>query len=283
MLIKELYQLYYERHALVRLRTPRNIHYFWTANGHLIGDKDAEQFTTNDAEEFFATVAQRSKSSAVRALNTLAAIFAWGVKRKFVLQGNPCREVPRLKIRARERFMLPDEITRFKKALAKESPDMQDMIWLMLFTGARKMNVMSMEWLELDMTIQLWRIPPEKYKTGESHLIALTDSSMAILERRRSKTGYSRFVFPGKGKSGHRVDIKRSWERVLRRARIEDFRVHDLRRTFGSYLAINGESAYIIGKALGHVDPRSTAVYARLNMDPVRSAMERSETTFLKP
>lgn len=65
-------------------------------------------------------------------------------------------------------------------------------------------------------------------------------------------------------------------------ARIEDIRIHDLRRTMGSWQARTGASLLIIGKSLGHKSPQSTAVYARLNTDPVRASMETATTAMFK-
>lgn len=55
-----------------------------------------------------------------------------------------------------------------------------------------------------------------------------------------------------------------------------DIRLHDIRRTFGSYQAITGASLQIIGKSLGHKSHHSTQIYARLNLDPVRASVDRA-------
>ncbi len=55
-----------------------------------------------------------------------------------------------------------------------------------------------------------------------------------------------------------------------------DLRMHDIRRTLGSYQAITGASLPIIGKTLGHKNSQSTAIYARLNLDPVRASMDKA-------
>jgi integrase len=87
--------------------------------------------------------------------------------------------------------------------------------------------------------------------------------------------GQSEYVFPGKGsKSGHFADPQTAWERILKRAGIKNLRIHDLRRTMGSYQAITGASLAIIGKSLGHKSQQSTEVYARLSNDPIRASME---------
>jgi integrase len=60
------------------------------------------------------------------------------------------------------------------------------------------------------------------------------------------------------------------------RAALQDLRIHDLRRTLGSWQAATGASLSVIGKSLGHKDMASTVVYARLDLDPVRQSMERA-------
>jgi len=85
-----------------------------------------------------------------------------------------------------------------------------------------------------------------------------------------------RMGFPGEGKVGHLADPKKAWHRVLKRAGICDLRVHDLRRTLGSWQAAAGANSYIIGKSLGHKSQQSTAIYARLNLDPVRASVNQA-------
>src|SRR5207253_4557583 len=81
-------------------------------------------------------------------------------------------------------------------------------------------------------------------------------------------------VFPGEGKHGHLAEPKKAWKRILKAADLSDVRIHDLRRTLGSWQAATGASLPIIGKTLHHANPSTTAIYARLNLDPVRAAME---------
>jgi hypothetical protein len=69
------------------------------------------------------------------------------------------------------------------------------------------------------------------------------------------------------------VDVKREWQEFRRRAKFPDVRVHDIRRTHGSYMALGGASLPIIGDALGHAaGSDQTAIYARLNRDAQREA-----------
>ncbi|WP_374759018.1 hypothetical protein [Dyadobacter chenwenxiniae] len=57
-----------------------------------------------------------------------------------------------------------------------------------------------------------------------------------------------------------------------------DIHLHDLRRTLGSYQAINGTSMQIIGQSLGHKSQQATQVYSRLTLDPVRRSVEEAVT-----
>jgi integrase len=80
-------------------------------------------------------------------------------------------------------------------------------------------------------------------------------------------------MFPSESKSGHLEDPKTAWERILKRADIQGLRIHDLRRTLGSWQTALGASSFIVGKSLGHKTLQATAIYARLNLDPVRSSV----------
>ena len=84
------------------------------------------------------------------------------------------------------------------------------------------------------------------------------------------------WVFPGRVQGRPFAEPKRAWERILERADIEDLRIHDLRRTHGSWMLEGGADLMVIGKALGHKDISSTLVYARLDLDPVRKAVEKT-------
>ena len=87
----------------------------------------------------------------------------------------------------------------------------------------------------------------------------------------------SEYVFPplrDKGETLHLSQPARPFDRICKRAGIEGVTIHDLRRTAGAWLAANGASIPMIGKMLGHADLRATQIYARLDLNPVRVAME---------
>ena len=78
------------------------------------------------------------------------------------------------------------------------------------------------------------------------------------------------------------MEPKKGWKRVLGRAGIKNLRIHDLRRTFGSWQAITGASLSIIGKTLNHKTTSTTSIYAKLDLDPVRASVEKATAAMLE-
>jgi integrase len=136
-----------------------------------------------------------------------------------------------------------------------------------------------MRWDEIDIAGTIWRIP--NTKNGTPQTIPLGKDELAILER-RNLLATGPWVFPGRSSSGHMAEPQAPWERICRRAGIKDLRMHDVRRTLGSWMVDTGASLPIIGKTLNHLSPQSTAVYARLSMDPVREAKGRAIDAMLE-
>lgn len=177
--------------------------------------------------------------------------------------------------------ILPDELPKFFESLEQElNTTVQDYVYLSIFTGARKSNVLAMKWNEIDFNRREWRIP--ETKNGEPLIVPLLEAAMNILNTRKENNDGSPYIFPGTGAKGHFDDPKRGWQRILKRAGIEDLRIHDIRRTMGSYQAMTGASLAIIGKSLEHKSQQATQVYARLHNDPVRAAMEKAAEEMFK-
>lgn len=187
---------------------------------------------------------------------------------------NPALGIKKFKEQSRDRFLQPDELPRFFAAIANEPNDAaRDFFMLSLLTGARKANTLAMRWDEINFHSATWRIAVTK--NSEPQVVHLPEQAVTILTERKLHS-LSPWVFPGEGKSGHLADPKKAWGRILAVAGIENLRIHDLRRTLGSYQAATGASGYIIGKSLGHKSQQSTAIYARLNLDPVRASVNKA-------
>jgi len=127
-----------------------------------------------------------------------------------------------------------------------------------------------MKWrdLHLDNSTPHWEI--EKTKNGQSHVAVLIPVLVEILQSRKKLQAESKvesqFVFYGSGKSGHLGDVKKAKERIIERSGIEDFTVHDLRRTIATYVSDGGANDLTVKSILGHSNGDVTAVYARTQL-----------------
>jgi len=136
-----------------------------------------------------------------------------------------------------------------------------------------------MTWAEVNLERATWTIP--ETKAGHPQTVALVPEAVTILSRRRAGAGASPFVFASWGGTGHYQEPKSAWKRILKNAGITDLHLHDLRRTLGSWQAAQGASLSIIGKSLGHRNVSTTAIYSRLNLDPVRRSVEQATRAML--
>lgn len=212
-----------------------------------------------------------------RVLALISSIFGWAITLSFC-EYNPVHGVKRSKEQSRERFLQTDEMPRFFKALeAEENEDVRDFIVIALFTGARKMNVLTMRWQDVSLERREWVIPHTK--NGSSLTVPLTDEVMKVLKRR--KENMSPYVLNGTGRRGHMAEPRKGFHRILKRAEIENMRIHDLRRTIGSWQAKTGASLLIVGKSLGHKSPQSTLIYSRLDVEPVRKSLDVASKAIL--
>jgi integrase len=214
-----------------------------------------------------------SGTTANRALTLLSTVF------NHMLPDipNPCKGIKKFKEQSRDRFLQPEELKRFFDALKSPgtSDTLRSYILLSLFTGARRSNVMAMKWNCIDLKQKIWTIHGPETKNLEPLSVPLVDQAIEILKDIK-KSANSIFVFPGTGKTGHLVEPKKAWRTLIAIAGLSDIRLHDLRRTLGSYQTIGGTSLTIVGKTLGHKSTQATQVYARLNLDPVRKSMEEA-------
>lgn len=279
---KELFEHYLERHAKVHKKSwqgDQDQHrlYLSAWNKRKISD-----IHKSDIEILHAKIGKdHGNYAANRVLSLLGIMFAkaisWGWR-----GANPTIAVKKFKEKSRERFLHGDELPRFFEALATENNrTLADFFMLSLLIGARKANTLAMRWQDIDMVRAVWTI--QETKNGTSHTAPLSSEALAILEERlRQRNGANEWVFPSvTSKSGHLEEPKAAWKRILQRSNLQDLRLHDLRRTLGSWQAATGANSYVIGKSLGHKTQQATAIYARLNMDPVRESVNKATGAML--
>jgi integrase len=210
--------------------------------------------------------------AANRLLALLQTMFNLAQQWKLFKGDNPASGIKRFKEYHRERDLNVEELERLNAALLEE-PDWRWKVYfpLCVALGTRRMELLSARWDCIDLQGGTWLIP--KTKTGRSLLLPLAPEIVAMLKELPSR-GRSEWVFPGKGSSGHLVEPKKAWARILKRAGVAAARVHDLRHTAASLLRNKGYDLQIIGRALGHSNLSTTQRYAHLQLSTLRPAMD---------
>ncbi len=260
----------------------------------LLGKKDARTLKKSEIEQFMRDVAdgktaadvktgkrgraivEGGKGTATRTIGLLGGIFSFAVDRQIV-EENPVRGIKRFKDKRVERFLSEDELSRLGAALAglegegSITPHAAAAIRLLLFTGARRGEILSLQWDWVDFERGFAFLPDSK--TGRKP-IYLSAPALEILAKLPRLEGSS-FVICGEASGKPLMDLKRPWSKACKRAGIETLRLHDLRHNFASTGAMGGLSLPMIGKLLGHLRTETTARYSHLADDPVRSANER--------
>ena len=223
---------------------------------------------------------QNGPYAANRLLALVRAMFNKAPDMGFV-GSNPTAGIKKFPEAKRDRFLEGDELPAFfRSLLAEPNETLRDFFLVALLTGARRANVQTMAWSDVNLGAGVWRIP--ETKSGEPVVVPLCSAAMAVLKTRVEATNGSPWVFPSYGKTGHLTEPKSAWKRILDRAGLVDVRIHDLRRSFGSWQAMTGASLPIIGKSLGHKQASTTMIYARLDTDPVRLSAETAVAAMLE-
>jgi integrase len=276
MTVGEFLDHYIERHSKPRKRSWREDARRIERIKSKLGDRPLTDLTTPDVAALHSEIGKAAPVEANRIVQLLTTALnkarTWGHLPKSV--ENAAAEVERYDERSRERFLTRDELPRVIEALAKEaSAYVRGAFMLILLTGLRKGEALALRWEHVDFDNRLLRIPDTK--PGGSRSVPLTDAAVQLLEGLPREAGP--FVFPGRYSGTHLSvsSVNRAWRRVRKAAKVEDVTIHDLRRSVGSWLAMQGVGLPIIGAILGHASPAATAVYARLQPDAGRQALDR--------
>lgn len=241
-------------------------------------NRQLSKFKDTDFAKLHTEIGKEHPTTANRVMALASSLFGYAAERKLFKGANPAHGIKKFPETKRDRFLQSDELPAFFKALAEEPNDtLRDYFLISLLTGARRSNVLEMQWKQIHLDRAEWRIPTTK--NGEPQTVTLTPEVIEILRARQDCDPM--WVFPGTGVTGHLVEPKKAWKRVLDRAGIADLRIHDLRRTLGSWQAKTGASLVIVGKSLNHKSPSTTAIYARLDLDPIRASVERATGAML--
>jgi integrase len=274
-ILGDLADAYMERHAKPRKRS-------WKRDAQMIEgylskwkNRRLSDIGQDDVARLHDSLGKENgRYAANRTLALLRTMFNVARDWRLFLGPNPTEGIKMFREEKRERFLSPAELRRVNDALAEEP----NVFWrayfpLSLLLGTRRSELLSARWTDIDLEQCIWRLPMTK--AGRSHLLPLPGPAVDILSSLPNR-GKSEWVFPGVGATGHLAEPKKAWQRIRERAGVPDVRIHDLRRTLGSWLSGQGYNLQLIGKALNHASVSTTQIYARLDINPLREALERN-------
>lgn len=184
---------------------------------------------------------------------------------------NPVRNVPRRRFsNARQRYLTAAEAERLFRALDRSNnPQLKSIVGLLLYTGARKSELLNAEWRHVDLERRAWYIPTTK--TGKPRHVPLSQAAIDIIER---LPRLGEYLVPNPVTRKPYVTLKRAWETARKDACLGDLRLHDIRHAAASAMVGAGIDLYAVGRILGHVDHQSTQRYAHLANDTLMVAVE---------
>jgi integrase len=198
----------------------------------------------------------------------------WGMRTE-----NPCAKVPGNPENKRERYLSGEEHQRLMAAL--EAFPVTQLQWrftqlikLLMLTGCRAGEVCRGRWEWVDEKAGVMRLPAEHHKTGQQtgkkRVVHLPPSAILILRELRRSTN-SPWIIAGQG-DGPLIGYQKLWSELMTAAKIEDFRVHDLRHNYASVaLTRVGLTLPQVGGLLGHTSPQTTQRYAHLIEDGAKA------------
>jgi integrase len=248
------------------------------------------------------TAQQDTPIAANRCLALTSHIFSMAEKWGIVAVGtNPCRGIDRFPEKARERYLSDDELIELGTALRIAAKGYHSVDWstysrrdrfdrrspedwraiaairLLLLTGARTNEILTLQWSWIDWRLGIARLPDSK--TGPKTLF-LPEPALRLMEefKPRAERDYPRspFVLPGDRVVSNFQGLFAAWQRIRTIARFRDLRLHDLRHIYASTAVASGDSLYIVGRILGHRRSETTQRYAHLALDPVRDVANRT-------
>lgn len=259
-------------------------------------DIDHRSIMKMHASQYAAPIAANRCLALVSHIFTVAE--KWGIIER---GSNPCRGADRFPERLRERYLTDEELARLRDALKSAEGGYLFIDWsnyahkncqarktaedwraiaamrLLVLTGARMTEILSLRWGWIDRGRGVARLPDSK--TGPK-LLFLPERAMVILEeletRVKKECPNSPFVLPGDRPFTHFQGLFHPWQRIRTVAGLEDLRIHDLRHVFASTAVSAGDSLYMVGKILGHRQSATTQRYAHLAIEPVREVVNRT-------
>ena len=242
----------------------------WIEN---IGDKPIRDVVKSDIGTTLSSLSNHLSNATInRYKAAISVVFSYAC-REYDLPDNPVRHIRSLpENNARIRFLSDDERSRlFKAARQSDWDKLYLLVLLAITTGARKGELLSLRWCDVDFDRQTAYVATTK--NGQPKVLPLTDS--VVVELSKFKDQEPALIFNSEITTDSPFCFYKQWKKALLSADIEDFRFHDLRHSCASYLAQSGASLLEIAFVLGHKQIQMTKRYAHLCIDSKEKLINR--------
>ena len=262
-----------ERERFIGERTMVGYKSMWNTKISKLAKRRLSDITGDDLKTLHRKISENfGNYTGNHCLVLIKTVYNYAIKEERFDGRNPAISVKLNKTEPRVRYMEHAELQRFFAVLDEYDNEIsRDAILMLIYTGARKRNVLEMKWADIDMEAKIWKIP--QTKTAKNVTIALVEPAMEVLQRRWEQAENEWVFYSPTSKSGHVEDIKRAWASILEKAQITNLRIHDLRHTLATYLIANGADAFIVQRALTHKSLQSTQVYVNLGVEHLRDKL----------
>ncbi len=290
--VRDLYNKYMAEHAIhKKASSVQNDTGYW--NNHIlpyIGDKLVRRVTRGDISYIHNTVAQKKNRkgelmtvTANRVLEVLSKAFNLAEVWEWRPEGtNPCRQIKDFAEKKRRRYLAAEEcvslynvLLEYLKAENYHQRQVANLVMLLLFTGARKNEMMRAKWSYIVPERGVMALPDTK--SNEPQDVQLSIEVLEILKRihdDQQKNGRpGEYIFDGHIIGQPLKDEGRHWDNIRAEAKLKDFCLHDLRHSFASFMAVTTGSKIMIQQSLRHADPSTSDRYTHLINDPLRVAV----------
>lgn len=189
---------------------------------------------------------------------------------------NPVKGIARYPEEKKDRWLDKTELNRLWDVLDRYPKHLAAHVFkFLLLTGARKSEALQATWDQFDLDQGVWTKPSHLTKQKKKEHLPLSEHALKVLKEIKGLNQKdSTYLFPGKIDGQPLREIKTFWKKVLKEAKLENVRIHDLRHTHASHLVSSGLSLSIVGKLLGHTQASTTQRYAHLADEPLRAAAE---------
>lgn len=205
---------------------------------------------------------QKAKDASPATANRYLALIR-AILRKASLEWEWVERVPKVRLfpeaKRRVRWLTPEQVRCLLDHLL---PHTRELVVFSLATGLRQANAVKLEWSQVDLERRVVWFHGDQMKNGNSHHVSLNDTAYDVLVRQKGKHPERVFTYRGEPIANANT---RAWRQALKAAGIENFRWHDLRHCWASWLVQHGTPLYVVQEMGGWKSVQMVQRYAHLS------------------